>query len=66
MSKTTKRRKGAGRPPLPKGQAKYTPVMFRVNPSFHRALVAAAKRQNKSVPTFIRDCLEDALGRERK
>ncbi len=66
MGKLTKRRSGAGRPPLPKGQAKYTPVMFRVNPAFHQALVAAAKRHNKSVPDFIRDCLEDALSRERK
>jgi predicted HicB family RNase H-like nuclease len=66
MSEQTKHRKRMGRPPFPKGQAKYTPVVFRVNPDFKKALVAAARRRNQRVPDFIRDCLTDVLSREGK
>ena len=65
MSKETKQHKRMGRPPFSKGEAKYLPIVFRANPTFKKALLAAAKRRNQRVPDFIRACLEDALSRER-
>jgi predicted HicB family RNase H-like nuclease len=59
------RRKRMGRPPLPAGQAMYTQILIRVKPAFRTALERAARRQHKTLTAFIRDCLFDALKKER-
>ncbi|MBN1359727.1 MAG: toxin-antitoxin system HicB family antitoxin [Sedimentisphaerales bacterium] len=54
-----------GRPPLPKSQLRSVKVFFRVTPALHKALVAAAKRQDKPLGKYINDTLEQAVKGDR-
>jgi predicted HicB family RNase H-like nuclease len=55
MKKRT--RKKMGRPPLPESQRLSVKVFFRVTPSFHKALLKAAKREGKPLATWVSDTL---------
>ena len=50
-----------GRPPLPRGRVKSTPVLIRVTPAFRRALGKAAKARGMTMAAFIRLTLEKAI-----
>lgn len=62
MRKKRKRKPGAGRKPLPEGQAKSRKVFFRAEPPFYDRLKAAADRTGKPLATWIHDTLEALLG----
>lgn len=51
----------AGRPPLPKGQAKAGTLRVRVTPEELRAIENQAKRAKQSVSEWIRGTLNAAL-----
>ncbi len=53
--------KKAGRPPMPKGQAKDETLRIRVTPDELRAIEAAAKGKKQSVSEWIRSTLNAAL-----
>ena len=50
-----------GRPRLPKGEAKGTPVQVRFNPEERQRVEKAAKAQNQTVSEWIRSTLSAAL-----
>jgi len=60
MSQPKKARK-AGRPPLPRGQAKAEFMRIRVTPDERNAFEAAAKRKKQSASEWIRSTLNAAL-----
>jgi predicted HicB family RNase H-like nuclease len=53
--------KKAGRPPLPKGQAKVGTLRIRVTPEELRAIESAAKSKKLSMSDWIRSTLDAAL-----
>jgi uncharacterized protein (DUF1778 family) len=59
-AKQPKARK-AGRPPLPKGNAKNETLRVRVTPDELKAIEAAAKSKNQSASEWIRSTLNAAL-----
>jgi predicted HicB family RNase H-like nuclease len=56
-----KKPKKAGRPPLPKGDAKAEFLRIRVTPDELRAIELEAKSKKKSVSEWIRSTLYAAL-----
>ena len=60
MAKQAKARK-AGRPPLPKGQAKVGTLRIRVTPDELRAIESKAKAKKQSVSEWIRSTLNAAV-----
>ncbi len=56
-----KKPKKAGRPPLPKGDAKVGTLRVRVTPNELRAIESKAKAQKQSVSEWIRSTLNAAL-----
>jgi uncharacterized protein (DUF1778 family) len=60
MPKQPKARK-AGRPPLPKGDAKDEFLRIRVTPDERKTIKAAAKAKNQSESGWIRSTLNAAL-----
>jgi predicted HicB family RNase H-like nuclease len=56
-----KKAKKAGRPPLPKGQAKAGTLRIRVTPEELHAIKLEAKSKKKSVSDWIRNTLYAAL-----
>lgn len=50
-----------GRPPLPKGKAKSTQLLFRVQPALHKKILKTAKREGKPLATWVRDTLAELL-----
>jgi hypothetical protein len=58
--KQAKARK-AGRPPLPKGNAKNATLRVRVTPDELKAIEAASKAQKQSASEWIRSTLNAAL-----
>jgi predicted HicB family RNase H-like nuclease len=60
MPRLKKPRK-AGRPPLPKGEAKVGTLRIRVIPDELRAIESAAKSKKQSVSEWIRSTLNAAL-----
>ncbi len=59
MPKQPKAKK-AGRPPLPKGDAKDKFLRIRVTPDEHKAIEWKAKVYKKSVSEFVRSTLKAA------
>jgi predicted HicB family RNase H-like nuclease len=55
------RAKKAGRPPLPKGQAKVGTLRIRVTPEELRAIESVAKAKKQSMSDWIRSTLNAAL-----
>jgi predicted HicB family RNase H-like nuclease len=53
--------KKAGRPPLPKGQAKVGTLRIRVTPDELRAIESTAKGKKQSVSEWIRSTLNAAI-----
>ena len=51
----------AGRPPLPKGNAKDEFLRIRVTPDERKAIEAAAKAKKQSASEWIRDALNAAI-----
>jgi hypothetical protein len=51
----------AGRPPLPKGDAKAVMLRVRVTAEELKAVEALAKSQNKTVSEWIRGMVSDAI-----
>lgn len=51
----------AGRPPLPKGEAKIGTLRIRVTPDELRAIEASAKTKKLSVSEWIRSTLNAAI-----
>jgi predicted HicB family RNase H-like nuclease len=51
----------AGRPPLPKGEAKVGTLRIRVTPDELRAIESKAKSKKQSVSEWIRSTLNAAL-----
>ena len=62
MPRLTKPKK-AGRPRLPKGDAKGRIVPVRFNPELFRAITIAAKTRKQSVSEWIRKASEAAIKR---
>lgn len=60
MGKQPKTRK-AGRPPLPKGNAKNETLRVRVTPNELKAIESAAKGKKQSASEWIRSTLNAAL-----
>jgi predicted HicB family RNase H-like nuclease len=56
-----KKAKKAGRPPLPKGEAKQGTLRVRVTPDELRAIEAKAKSAKQSVSEWIRSTLNAAI-----
>ncbi len=56
-----KRAKKAGRPPLPKGEAKAGTLRVRVTPDELRAYEAHSKAKKQSVSEWIRSTLNAAI-----
>ena len=54
-------KKRAGRPPLPKGDAKAVMLRVRITPDEHKAIEAKAKTGNQSVSQWIRNALSAAI-----
>jgi len=50
-----------GRPKLPKGQAKATPIQVRLNPDHRRKVEQAAKAKDQTVSEWIREATIAAL-----
>jgi predicted HicB family RNase H-like nuclease len=59
--KPHKKTKKAGRPPLPKGDAKVGTLRVRVTPDELRAIELVAKAKKRSVSEWIRSTLNAAL-----
>jgi predicted HicB family RNase H-like nuclease len=57
----SKKAKKAGRPPLPKGQAKAGMLRIRVTPEELRAIESASKSKKQSMSEWIRSALNAAL-----
>jgi uncharacterized protein (DUF1778 family) len=57
---TPKPRK-VGRPKLPKGQAKATPIQVRLNPDDRKAVERAAKAKRQTVSDWIRTAIVSGL-----
>jgi predicted HicB family RNase H-like nuclease len=53
--------KKAGRPPLPRGNAKNETLRVRVTPSELKAIESAAKGKKQSASAWIRSALNAAL-----
>jgi predicted HicB family RNase H-like nuclease len=53
--------KKAGRPPLPKGEAKVGTLRIRVTPDELLSIESKARKEKQSVSEWIRDMLNDAL-----
>lgn len=53
--------KKAGRPPLPKGDAKAVMLRVRITPGEQKAIEAKAKAEKKTVSQWIRHMLEVSL-----
>jgi predicted HicB family RNase H-like nuclease len=56
-----KKARKAGRPPLPKGEAKIGTLRIRVTPDELRAIESAAKDKKQSVSEWIRSTLNAAI-----
>jgi predicted HicB family RNase H-like nuclease len=56
-----KKLKKAGRPPLPKGDAKVGTLRIRVTPNELRAIESTAKSKKQTVSEWIRSTLNDAI-----
>jgi predicted HicB family RNase H-like nuclease len=56
------KRKKAGRPPLPRGEAKGRIVPVRFTGDALRAMTAAARAKKQSLSEWIRSTLEAAIG----
>jgi predicted HicB family RNase H-like nuclease len=56
-----KKPRKAGRPPLPKGQAKVGTLRIRVTPEELRAIESAAKAKKLSTSEWIRSTLNAAI-----
>jgi predicted HicB family RNase H-like nuclease len=56
-----KKTKKAGRPPLPKGEAKIGTLRIRVTPDELQAIESKAKGNGQSVSEWIRSTLNAAL-----
>lgn len=50
-----------GRPKLPKGQAKATPIQVRLSPDNRKAVERAAKASQQTISDWIRTTLEASL-----
>ena len=50
-----------GRPKLPKGQAKATPIQVRLSPDNRKAVERAAKASKQTISDWIRTTLEASL-----
>lgn len=61
MPSQPKKAKKAGRPRLPKKEAKARIVPVRFNPDDLRAITAAAKASNQTVSEWIRGVLNAAI-----
>jgi len=61
VNQKRKRRK-AGRPPLPRGAAKAGTLRVRVTPDELRAIEAKARRAKETVSEWIRSTLNTAVG----
>ena len=61
MPRPTKPKK-AGRPPLPKGEAKVGTLRIRVTPDELRTIEAKAKAKKQNVSEWIRSTLNAAFG----
>lgn len=61
MNRKPRRRK-AGRPPLPKGQAKSRILPVRYTEESIRAMESAAKAKGQTLSEWIRSTLDAALG----
>lgn len=59
-----KKPKKAGRPPLPKGEARAETLRVRVTPEELRAIESAANRSNHSVSGWIRATLSAAARKD--
>jgi predicted HicB family RNase H-like nuclease len=57
----SKKPRKAGRPPLPKGQAKVGTLRIRVTPEELRAIESAAKGKKQSTSEWIRGTLNAAI-----
>jgi len=57
----SKKSKKAGRPPLPKGEAKHGTLRVRVTPDELNAIEMAAKSKKQSVSEWIRSTLNAAI-----
>jgi len=53
--------KKVGRPKLPKGQAKATPIQVRLNPDDRRKVERAAKAKEQTLSEWIREAMVAAL-----
>ena len=53
-----------GRPPFPKGKAKSTQLVFRVEPALHKKILKAAKQEGKPLAVWVRDTLSELLRSE--
>lgn len=64
MSMGKRKTTGPGRPPFPKGKAKSTQLVFRVEPALHKKILKAAKRDGKPLAAWVRDTLAELLRSE--
>lgn len=55
------KRRGPGRPKLPKAEAKGRIVPIRFSPEVLKAMTAKAKKKNQTLSAWIRDALSAAL-----
>ncbi len=53
-----------GRPPLPKKQRRNVKITFRVTAALRRGLQKQAKRERKTVGTYIADVLQNVIERD--
>jgi predicted HicB family RNase H-like nuclease len=60
MAKLKPKPRKAGRPPLPKGNAKAVMLRVRITPEDRKAIKAKAKTGNQSVSQWIRSTLAAA------
>ena len=58
-----KKPRKAGRPPLPKGEARAGTLRVRLTPDELRAIEAAAKRTKQNVSEWIRSTLNAIIAR---
>ncbi len=61
MSMTKRKSSRMGRPPFPRGKAKSTQLVFRVEPALHKEILKAAKRERKTLAGWVRDTLAELL-----
>ena len=50
-----------GRPKLPKGEAKASPLQIRLSPDDRKAVERAAKAKDQTVSEWIRSAMQSAL-----